>query len=543
MNESFILRVLDGLDAMMVKKLWTGEGISDTLIELAMVLACIFSLILVAKVLYKPMTGHGSIDILELGKPLLMALFLSNWFMITEAVFGIAKPLEEYFRSGYELDVTEIDKKRNERLLLAQRLDRLVADKKVDNEINETIGKSEEKEKNLDNTDYANEAGAEELEAEYFDSYNPMEHLGTKLMIGQSYLMNWAEKGFLWLSEIFWASSIFLVFLSKHIATVILVMFGPIMVSTSLLWPGSWKKWLSFSINVSFYGAIAFMVMTLCLKIIKYGIQADINLLNDTIRDEMSLMSYMKYTSSGSFGTLGLYVISLWCGSMLVLMVPTFASWVFPTDIVFRGASDFQTGIKNSIRTITTTTTVLVAGTIAGGPSVGVRAAFETSGRVRQDPSIYSDGHAPDTGSSGSGGKGGGPKSGGGGSYFSDEDKSARNTRNSHTAQSGNSQQPHRRRKNASASGNSWYEDVLNDEKRMAKLKLDLEAYEEAVRNGTEEEFLESLKEQHPEWENSSKERKMSDKREEFWDELKIQEKRKNVLDELDELLNKYGKV
>lgn len=524
MKESDILRVIDGLDQMMEKKLWSGEGISETFYELSMALACIFALFLIAKVLYRPMTGRGSIDFLELGKPFLIGLVLANWFLITEAIFGLPKPLETFFRDKYEMDVEELDKKREERLVTAKKLDNMVADKKVENDMNETLSKSEKAEKNLDNTDYANEAGTEEIEAEHFSSYNPMEHLGTKMMVGQSWLMNWIEKGLLWIAEVFWCVSVFLVFLSKHIATVVLVMFGPIFVSTSILWPDNFKKWLSLSINVSFYGVIAFMVMTLCLKFIKYGIQADINLLNDTIKDEMSLMAYIKYTAGNGFGMIGMYVLTIVSCSLVMLMVPELASWVFPSDIFFRGASDFQKGVKSGMQTIVVTTAALAVGTIAGGPAVGVKIASLVNNKEDSDSNSSSD-------NPGDGGGGDDPKPNGDGTYFAtDNPKQKKPAASSRTSRSSVS----------SVSANSWYSNVLADEKRMSQLRTDLEAYEEAVCNGTVDEFLTSLNARHPEWDRELQELKLGDQRDEFWKELKEGEKRQNVLNELDELLKKY---
>ena len=524
MKDSDILRVIDGLDEMMEKKLWSGEGISETFYELSMALACIFALFLIAKVLYKPMTGRGSIDFLELGKPFLIGLVLANWFLITEAIFGLPKPLETFFRDRYEMDVEELDQKREERLATARKLDSMVAGKKVENDMNETLSKSEKSEKNLDNTDYANEAGAEEIEAEHFSSYNPLEHLGTKLMVGQSWLMNWIEKGLQWIAEVFWCVSVFLVFLSKHIATVVLVLFGPIFVSTSIIWPDSFKKWISLSINVSFYGVIAFMVMTLCLKFIKYGVQADINQLNDTIKDEMSLMSYIKYTSGGGFGTIGLYVMSIVSCSLVMLMVPELASWVFPSDMVFKGASDFQKGVKSGMQTIAVTTAALAVGTLVGGPAVGVKIASLVNNKEDSDGNSSSDNPVD-------GGGGDGPKPGGDGAYFAtDNPKQKKPAASSKTSRSSVS----------SVSANSWYSNVLADEKRMSQLRTDLEAYEEAVCNGTVDEFLASLNARHPEWIKDLKELKLGDERDEFWKELRVDEKRQNVLVELDEILKNY---
>ena len=525
MKESDILRVIDGLDQMMEKKLWSGEGISETFYELSMALACIFALFLIAKVLYRPMTGRGSIDFLELGKPFLIGLVLANWFLITEAIFGLPKPLETFFRDKYEMDVEELDKKREERLVTAKKLDNMVADKKVENDMNETLSKSEKAEKNLDNTDYANEAGTEEIEAEHFSSYNPMEHLGTKMMVGQSWLMNWIEKGLLWIAEVFWCVSVFLVFLSKHIATVVLVMFGPIFVSTSILWPDNFKKWLSLSINVSFYGVIAFMVMTLCLKFIKYGIQADINQLNDTIKDEMSLMAYIKYTAGNGFGMIGMYVLTIVSCSLVMLMVPELASWVFPSEIVFRGASDFQKGVKNGMQELAVATASFVAGTVTGGIGTGVQMALKVSDK-EDSGSETSLGDNPADGDGGDG-----PKPGGDGAYFAtDNPKQKKPAASSRTSRSTAS----------SVSSNSWYSNVLADEKRMSLLRTELEAYEEALSNGTVDEFMTSLNERHPEWDRELQELKLGDQRDEFWKELKEGEKRQNVLNELDELLKKY---
>lgn len=266
--------------------------------------------------------------------------------------------------------------------------------------------------------------------------------------------------------------------------------------------------------------------MTLCLKFIKYGIQADINLLNDTIKDEMSLMAYIKYTAGNGFGMIGMYVLTIVSCSLVMLMVPELASWVFPSEIVFRGASDFQKGVKNGMQELAVATAAFVAGTVTGGIGTGVQMALKVSDKEDSD-SETSLGDNPADGDGGDG-----PKPGGGnGCYFAtDNPKQKKPAASSRTSRSTAS----------SVSSNSWYSNVLADEKRMSLLRTELEAYEEALSNGTVDEFMTSLNERHPEWDRELQELKLGDQRDEFWKELKEGEKRQNVLNELDELLKKY---
>ena len=121
-----------------------------------------FALFLIAKARTGLWTGRGSIDFLELGKPFLIGLVLAELvFLINRSHIRTTQAARNVFPDKYEMDVEELDKKREERLVTAKKLDNMVADK-VENDMNETLSKSEKAEKNLDNTDYANEAGTEE---------------------------------------------------------------------------------------------------------------------------------------------------------------------------------------------------------------------------------------------------------------------------------------------------------------------------------------------------------------------------------------------
>ena len=536
MNDSMILHVLDGLQDLMDNKFWGADGVSELFLGLAMTLACLFALILIAQILYKPMTGQGSIDILGLAKPLLYALILSNWFIISETMFSFSRPLEEFFRSRYELDVKQVDEKRAERLAAARKLEAKVAQKKSELDTNELVSKPEAEVKDDKLPDRLNEEGAEEVEAEYFDSYNPLDHLLSKAIVEQADTMNWIEKAILWLGEVYWASSIFFVFLCKHIATVVLVLFGPILIAASILWSGSWKRWVGLCISTSMYGAVAFMVMSLCLKIIKYGIQADINLLHNTLQNEMELFSYMKFVAHSGIGTTLMYLIALMCGGTLVLMVPELATWVFPSEL-FRGAEDFQSGVRNNIKTVAITAVALTAGALTGNLGTGIKAAKQLNG----------------------GGGGGLPGAAGGGDFANngeggtppnpDEGDGKHmngGTKSSSTASSsGSASKASKRSSNASGASqtgkrNDWYDNILSNQSGMEQLRLDLEAYEEAILNGTVDEFMETLSKNHPEWNKNLDELVMGDERDKFWEELKQKDRRKAVLEELDELLNNY---
>lgn len=305
-------------------------------------LGAVFALIVAGIQAYKVMSlQQGRFDILAIARPVLFAFILANWGVVVNCVTFPGKQLENYFREKYEVEKTLVVEKREERKKAAKEVTEKLREKKAAVEAAERAASAGE-DKNF-------MSQAVDWVTDGFDKMGDI--ITGWLATAQSYFANWIESLFMWIGELFWQCSVYFIFLLKAIYMAVLILFGPVYMMFSILpaWKDTWAQWVGRAISVSLYGAMAYLVMIFSMQLMKYGIMADTDILNEIASGDEGLGSYM----ASSFGTSIQTLIGLICGTMAMKTVPEIATWAVPSQPI-QASGQFLAGTASRIQSSAT---------------------------------------------------------------------------------------------------------------------------------------------------------------------------------------------
>jgi hypothetical protein len=294
----------------------------------ALALGSIFVLIVAAGMAYKMMTLNGKLDILQLLRPLLIALVLSNWPKFVPIVTAPGEAIETEFSRIYTGELQTVIDLREQRMAAAN---------SVGEKLREKQAAAREAERAMNESEGA-------LDKIWNIAENAFEMMTATLKgwlaVAETYFLNLIEKIIVWAAELIWQISVYFIFLLKAIYLAALSIFGPISIACSVLptWKDAWSTWLGRTISVSFYGAMAYLVMIFSLQLVKYGLSTDISVLNQIAANEAGIIDYM----ASNFGTTMQTVIGLLCGAVAMKSVPEIASWIVPSSIAQSAQSFYQ---------------------------------------------------------------------------------------------------------------------------------------------------------------------------------------------------------
>lgn len=300
----------------------------------ALALGAIFVLIVAAGMAYKMMTLTGKLDILQLMRPLLIALILSNWPKFVPIVTAPGMAIEGVFNQLYVNELNEVIRLREARMTAAY---------SVGEKLREKQAAAREAKRAMNGSEGALDK-IWNIAENAFDMMTAT--LKGWLAVAETYFLNLVEKIIVWAAELVWQISVYFIFLLKAIYLAVLTIFGPISIACSVLptWKDAWATWLGRIISVSLYGAMAYLVMIFSLQLVKYGLSTDISVLNQIAADEAGIIDYM----ASNFGTTIQTVVGLFCGAIAMKSVPEIASWVIPSNTIM-AASGFIQGTAGSI--------------------------------------------------------------------------------------------------------------------------------------------------------------------------------------------------
>ena len=119
------------------------------------------------------------------------------------------------------------------------------------------------------------------------------------------------------------------------------VLFGPIYMVCSILpaWRDSWQQWVGRVVSISFYGAMAYLVMIFSMQLMKYGIEADTKAMTAV----MNGTDGVGTSINSSFGTIISTTLTMFCAAQAMSSVPEIASWVIPSQAI-HAAGGFMGG-------------------------------------------------------------------------------------------------------------------------------------------------------------------------------------------------------
>ena len=476
-DSKLIFSSMQQFDEAMENYIWSLDGgLWGTLQDAGLALGAVFSLVIVARIAYRAMIQEEGIDILALLRPVLVAFVLANWYWVTTCLHSLTEPIEDSMKYMYEYQANELGRLRDKRsaasLDIIGRLRTEAAKAEVMNRTEESVEAQNTADTDIDDGD---DDVSNTLSEKFGDMYYPdgMELAASGLIITNSYDSQFWEWLIMWIGEITWEVSCYFIFLIKNIYLAVLVFFGPVTIACCILpvWKDEWATWIGRMISVSLYGAMAYLIMTIAMKLIEFGLVTDISTLDQAGREETVLYSFIKYKSD-LLGTLSLYLIALFTGSAALYMVPSVATWAIPSSVA-RSVNSFIGGglkvYKESVK-LAAKTAVAVA-TMGAGAAAGASSAAGGSGTSTGAATGTTAGTTAATGTS----KGKAAAS----------DATEKNTDELKDAKEKLSEDKEEKNGNDREEDNpSWFKDDEEQEKRREKLKKDLEEYEKAMEEG-----------------------------------------------------------
>lgn len=374
-------RLGEHLDSLIVfgeTMLWGGTrpsgetvtGAGGQLLGLACALGAIFAVIMAGRMAYRSMTEGKPIDVLELLRPILFALILANWYGLTAGLYGIVRPIENRFRSVYVWSNDRVDSLRDRRLLLLHMVEGEIEQERAEaviSEIRQRYGikeTEEEQQEQVADGDITEQGmGAAYTDAQFGDVLNDdvsneadtEEHGNFSLpdLFDQAMLFHWVEGGIIWVGEVIWSVSLYVIFLVKYLFLYVLLMFGPVYIICSVTetWRNSWSEWLGRFVSAALFGMAAYMALIFGLMIIEAAVNSDIYAMEYAMLDDERFESYVaKVSSLEGWDNLALYVVAVLVTAVTLGLSFEIASLVFPSDLS-RGAGNFFTGMMKFIKT------------------------------------------------------------------------------------------------------------------------------------------------------------------------------------------------
>lgn len=315
------------------------EGLRGKISELfgmfiydAQALAAIFMLLYFGIESYKMMSGDKKLEIMALLRPFALGFVLIFWF---EFVAVISYPTNYLTAKSKNIFQKQLEH--------------------VENLSRERYAKIDSVAKMLDERALEVMRAEKETEKGFWDKFSiDLGAIKDKIASLFLYVVGWIKQLFFRIIEFIvvtiWQVCIYIVFFLQLIFSAILVIFGPLSFAISILpaFRDTYVQWISRYISVSLYSCIAYICLSLALKIMIYGQEQELQILNQVLKDESAFILYTALSSGG----INLFVITCLLGAITMITVPSVSTWVIATSGVGQAISGFSRGTKESMKTI-----------------------------------------------------------------------------------------------------------------------------------------------------------------------------------------------
>ncbi|MDZ7606514.1 MAG: hypothetical protein U5K79_13205, partial [Cyclobacteriaceae bacterium] len=117
----------------------------------------------------------------------------------------------------------------------------------------------------------------------------------------------------------------YFVFFIQIVFGAILVILGPFAFAFSVL-PGfldAYIHWIARYLSVSLYSSIGYIVMSMCMVVVQYGIERETELLRYILSNEAAFILYVSQNDGGA----NFFIISLLLGGLVMLTIPVISTW------------------------------------------------------------------------------------------------------------------------------------------------------------------------------------------------------------------------
>lgn len=315
------------------------------ILQLAMALAALFSIIVAASMGYKMMVKGEPFDVFKILKIMGIAVVMMCWYpngnnrnSILDVLAFIPNCIGSYTHDLYEAEAQQVSGKYNELMPLL---------KKRDTGYQELKGKIEPAKEGTSqagsgtNSDISaikdpqiNNTQAEASKADYLVSFT-----GTTIAL---------DKIIMFLSLVIfrvgWWSTIF----CQQILLGMLTIFGPIQWAFSVLpkWEGAWAKWIIRYLTVHFYGAMLFFVGFYVLLLFDIVLSVQVENLKGMVDGAGGITAYAHNAFISCGYLLAASLVALKC----LNLVPDLAAWMIPEGDTAFSTRNFGEGVASSVK-------------------------------------------------------------------------------------------------------------------------------------------------------------------------------------------------
>ena len=321
------------------------------ILQMAMALGVLFSIIVAAGMSYKMMVKNEPIDVFKILKVLGIAIVMCFWYppsmtgigatssndSILDALAFIPNCIGSYTHDLYEAEAIQVNDKYKELMPLIHARDSIAGKitSKTD-AANDQLsgGSSSEAIASTGGNEQAVKANQEAKAAAAKSTF-------AGLIIGLDKVVMFFA---LVIYRIGWWSTIF----CQQILLGMLTIFGPIQWAFSVLpkWEGAWAKWIIRYLTVHFYGAMLYFVGFYVLLLFDIVLSIQVENLTAITTGEGQMTAYIQNAFMTCGYLLAASVVALKC----LNLVPDLAAWMIPEGDTAFSTRNFGEGVATSMK-------------------------------------------------------------------------------------------------------------------------------------------------------------------------------------------------
>lgn len=320
------------------------------ILQMAMALGALFSIIVAGGMAYKMMVKQEPIDVFKILKILGIAMVMCLWYppsktglgkssdaCILDALAFIPNCIGSYTHDLYEAEAMQVSDKYNELMPLIQARDSLAGNvkSKLDVGYNQT--------KNENSVSATSEATGTIATSDGLQEADKANSKSTfaGLIIGLDKIVMFFA---FVIYRIGWWSTIF----CQQILLGMLTIFGPIQWAFSVLpkWEGAWAKWIIRYLTVHFYGAMLYFVGFYVLLLFDIVLSVQVENLTAITQSEGTMAAYIQ----NAFMTCGYLLAASVVAMKCLNLVPDLAAWMIPEGDTAFSTRNFGEGVASSVK-------------------------------------------------------------------------------------------------------------------------------------------------------------------------------------------------
>ena len=321
------------------------------LVQMAMALAALFSIIMAAGMAYKMMVKHEPLDVMKLFKPLAVALVMTWWYPPADTGMNgsgsswcfldflsyIPNAIGSYTHDLYQAEAMQITDKFEEVQELIHVRDTMY---------NELAAQADVAHSGTSDPNLIEST----MEQTGVDQVTEMEKESSKFWFTSltSGVIVAIDKIVMCIALIVFRIGWWATIYCQQILLGMLTIFGPIQWAFSLLpkWEGAWAKWLTRYLTVHFYGAMLYFVGFYVLLLFDIVLCIQVDNLTAITQSEATMAAYLQNSFFSAGYLMAASIVALKC----LNLVPDLAAWMIPEGDTAFSTRNFGEGVAQQAK-------------------------------------------------------------------------------------------------------------------------------------------------------------------------------------------------